>query len=352
MMQADDRDERLLNFGDRSAADFGTEDLCRRKSFISTSVVSEDASIEQSKEWINTYLDGNGGKEDDFQRKFQEGGQKIDNTSPGTMAREILKEEMNEGLHTTGEKIIETYEQVLTTPMLQASGRKFTLDNIPCVECDENESHLKFHRLSVPGKVTKPDEAYEKAETEKEVISEKDSLPAKEALTEESSNIPILLPNAGSSKIEKPATSLSKTRSKSKKKENSPLEIFPQIEVQSAPDYPPVYKVDTKIKIKIFDLSLVRERYMNKTHDEVRSKFLKTLQVKQKMPGVFSPKPPVKEQKSRRLSNSVIIFDWDDTLFCTSFLSSLNHTRKSELGTKEKLLFKKVDESAVGRCLL
>ena len=349
-MEADDHNNRLPTLSDNSSTEQAADDERRRNSVVSTSMISDEPSIEQSKEWINTYLDGSAGKEDDFQRKFLEGGQRIDPITPATQAREILKEEMDHHPEDAGEKIIETYEEVLTATMLQSPVRKFTLDNIPCAECDENDSHIKLLRLSVPGSTNELPETNQKKENEIESIREKNNQSTNEEAVkhQQIAATPILEKTSAKNEQILP-TSLAKTRSKSKPREKTPIKSFKQGESMAAPpsDTTSQIKADTMIKIKIFDLTLVHERYMNKTHDEVRNKFLKTLQVKQKMPAMFSPKPPVKEQKSRLLCNPVIIFDWDDTLFCTSFLSSLNHNRKSELGTKEKLLFKKVDESAV-----
>lgn len=329
----------------------------RRKSFVSTSVVSSEPSIEQSKEWINNYLDG-GPEEDDFQRKFFEGGLKIEPVSPNSQAKQILKEENKEQRKPDGSDpaaIIETYEQVLTPAMMQeADRRKRTYDNM---EDKDDASRMRSNKSieiqkkketlnGEEGLVKYLNSAEKKLEVPSSIISTPKSLPqmTSEILNTDS---PILGQPLGNEAIPMLKKQRSKSNNQVKNEIDATLSAKDQPQMASA-NKGPIVKLHPTIKIKIFDLGLVREHCMNKTDDEVRHNFLKTLQVKQKMPEIFSPKPHTKEQKSRRFLPIVIIFDWDDTLFCTSYLSSLGYNRRSDLTEKEKLLFKKVDESAVG----
>jgi hypothetical protein len=328
----------------------------RRESFVSASVVSDEPSIEQSKEWINTYLEG-GHDEDDFQRKYFEGGLKVDPVSPSTQAIQILKEELLERVlpqNSDPDRIIETYEEVVSPPIHSlAERRKMTCDNLPDreepasnrtnksverVKKSTENSKESNHQFDVASLIQGGDRSSQVFQTPK-------SLPQVS-----SPNEIVDIPTPEMSKTSGVLPTLIRQRSKSNEDAKSnpvPPEriLTPLAPVLTTPG--PTFRLHPKIKIKIFDLSLVRLQFMNKSDDEVRNNFLKTLQVKQKMPEIFSPKPHAKEQKSKRGLILVIIFDWDDTLFCTSYLSSLGYNRKSDLSEKEHLLFKKVDESAV-----
>lgn len=284
----------------------------RRQSFVSTSVVSEEPSIEQSKEWINTYLEG-GHEEDDFQRKFFEGGFKVDPLSPNTQAIQILKDELQERIlpHSTDyDKIIETYEEVITpSPASQVDRRKRTLDNMNDKEepastrtnksidhskkkdqTDNNEKSLSQLASVIQG-----------GEMNDHTINTPKSLPQMVSL-QDLTESPISESNKVSDRV--PVLRKQRSRSNQDLRTQSPSPEKGIIQASKMPTLQdPIVRVHPTIKIKIFDLSLVRERYMNKTDDEVRNNFLKTLQVKQKMPEIFSPKPHTKEQKSSCCTN-------------------------------------------------
>lgn len=90
---------------------------------------------------------------------------------------------------------------------------------------------------------------------------------------------------------------------------------------------------------------------MNKSNDEVRRNFLKTL----KSRNLLSEKPSIKEQTSNSnpslwpIFNSILvmIFDWDDTLLCTTFLGRLNSLVDLEYRDREKTILNKIDCTAV-----
>lgn len=279
----------------------------RRKSFVSTSVVSADPSLEQSKEWINTYLEG-GAEEDDFHRKFFEGGHKVDPVSASTQANQILKEENVEPEDSPKNEsgaLVETYEEVLTHPGFAESGpRKRGSD------ATEHKEEMRPYRSNKSIEHHKRNGDKECDYDEMKQIASADKIMEKslaETIAPKSTPqtfTPVQITEfaASESTIKSPGLPLlKKQRTKSiSEVKNEAAYVKP---IQS--DQPkvmtgasPIVKLHSTIKIKIFDLSLVHERYMNKTHDEVRNNFLKTLLVKQKMPEIFVPKPATKEQKS------------------------------------------------------
>jgi len=79
--------------------------------------------------------------------------------------------------------------------------------------------------------------------------------------------------------------------------------------------------------VNVIDLSHVLEDAFKKPNDEVRSNYLKTLQARK----ILTNKPAVKEQ-------NIIIFDWDDTLLCTTFLGRLNGIVELKWREKEKMI--------------
>lgn len=90
--------------------------------------------------------------------------------------------------------------------------------------------------------------------------------------------------------------------------------------------------------VNVIDLSHVLEDAFKKPNDEVRSNYLKTLQARK----ILTNKPAVKEQNSNfNISLTyiiVIIFDWDDTLLCTTFLGRLNGIVELKWREKEKMI--------------
>ena len=54
---------------------------------------------------------------------------------------------------------------------------------------------------------------------------------------------------------------------------------------------------------------------------------------------ILSDKPSIKEQ-------NIIIFDWDDTLLCTTFLGRLKDIVELKWREKEKMILNRIDQTA------
>jgi hypothetical protein len=102
--------------------------------------------------------------------------------------------------------------------------------------------------------------------------------------------------------------------------------------------------VTKEVVIKVLDCSDINFTALNKHNNEVRSNFLKNLKTK----GLLS-NPKQREQNSKKifgLKILVIIFDWDDTLLCTTFLSRLNGIIETKWREKEKMILNRIDQTA------
>jgi hypothetical protein len=79
----------------------------------------------------------------------------------------------------------------------------------------------------------------------------------------------------------------------------------------------------------------VLRRWTKRTEDDCRLWYIKTLMMKK----VFSDSPSIKEQK-------IIIFDWDDTLLCTTFLGKMAGLVDNTISEKDRKILAKTDETA------
>lgn len=86
------------------------------------------------------------------------------------------------------------------------------------------------------------------------------------------------------------------------------------------------------------DLSL--NFLVSRSHAEVRQGYLNKLLANK----MLKMEPSKKYQSSKGIANLVIIFDWDDTLLCTSYLSGFQFL---ELSVDAKTLVKSLDDYAV-----
>lgn len=90
----------------------------------------------------------------------------------------------------------------------------------------------------------------------------------------------------------------------------------------------------------------VLKRWTKRTEDDCRLWYIKTLMMKK----IFNA-APIKEQKSNRGVTLVIIFDWDDTLLCTTFLGKMAGLVDNAISEKDRQILAKTDETAVPNIL-
>jgi hypothetical protein len=86
------------------------------------------------------------------------------------------------------------------------------------------------------------------------------------------------------------------------------------------------------------DLSL--NFLVSRSHDQVRQGYLDKLLANK----ILKMEPSKKFQSSNNSHDLVVIFDWDDTLLCTSYLSGFQFL---ELSPDAKTLVKSLDDYAV-----
>lgn len=79
----------------------------------------------------------------------------------------------------------------------------------------------------------------------------------------------------------------------------------------------------------------VLRRWTKRSEDDCRIWFIKTLMMKK----MFSDSTSIKEQK-------IIIFDWDDTLLCTTYLGKMQGLVENHISDKDKRILIKTDETA------
>ena len=83
-------------------------------------------------------------------------------------------------------------------------------------------------------------------------------------------------------------------------------------------------------------------QWVSRTADECRLWYLKTL----KMHKILSDTPSIKEQKSSP-GSAVIIFDWDDTLICTTYLGKMKGLVDMSISDQDRRILAKIDQTAV-----
>lgn len=316
----------------------------RRKSQVSKSFVEEEPSLEKSKKWIEEYMEGSD-KEDDFQKKY------FDNAgSPAEVPHLKVLEEKNKELET----LSEPRKGSVHTP--EDSPIKFFVQNENPTLSPENGSSLGKGQINEngvikPHKIEKFDRKMSHDSPSKEEFMKEFNAPTierklsyhhpgeiEELDSENEGRDPLIPLKHKSSKTETsdPKTTQQtpdQTPSSDPNRKLSRLDLLLQKAAKA------------KVTIKVIDTSMAREQFYNLTEDEMRKKFICAVQ-RRLMPRRLGI--PVSLAKSaQRSEQKIIIFDWDDTLFCTSFLSSLSYSKTGALGEKERLLFQKVDESAV-----
>lgn len=280
----------------------------RKKSFVVSTVEEHEASLDESKEWITNYLEGNQAQPDQFQKKY------FDASSPSkteNVSQEELTKEIKAASEPSAAKIIETYEVVDNGPLPENIAAEISLGR-------EASTKLKLEA---------------KEEEDVDYTPKNISLPMDDLKKHEISNIAIQMTektNSGqllSPSIE--ATSLPLSPIKEDASQNSNFKDYKTFAItgvssaklptkQPIPDRkfserPPSRKPSNNdlpfrmmnLKVKIYDLTPIRENHILKSDDEVRAHFIKTIETQRAliMKGSGEAKNPPKPQKSSQQHN-------------------------------------------------
>lgn len=271
----------------------------RKKSCISTSFVENEPDVEVSKQWINHYIEGEQeGAGDQFTKKY------FDTTASSTedgvnKNEETLNQEAIERKE-EDEKIedeikVDKVENHVSPEIIEPSGEKEREestdnrmdDSLGTGEIEEFdqiiEDNSKVDRKFSEDPYIRPS----LLEVEKEEIMESQNL--RISSNKETKLVEcVLSPTIGGRSI---------SSGSRRSSDNIPNSQNPQITTKDKEEKLSPQKHPNQIRVKIYDLHAVRERYMNKTDDEVRHRYLKTIQTHKMMAG---SKPVIREQKSRQ----------------------------------------------------
>ena len=277
----------------------------KSSSEITTSFVETDPSLEASKKWINKYLDGAEEQEDDFHKKYFDHGQTNTRGSKINLDEAIAEREPHD-ISIFEEKIEATPAEPSDSPMKPL---KSTSDSIKekkgssDAEMNSKKQELTEDSKSASdalgedqGAVGEKTKAKRKLsvqghrQTSDDSIEETDEQPLQKKQGTNYLSFTGLLDGTGKNTIGgRPMPNFSSREINTKPVLD--LQAEPKLRDRCLSPRTPVQQ----IKIKIFDLSSVKEKFMNKTDDEVRQRFLKTLQTQKRMAG---SRPVIKEQKS------------------------------------------------------